>query len=551
MVACLMVYHSVLAVFLCTGEREEEEAREVEGKRAELQRLRLQMEFDRQVSDSSTECATGGFNVVLSGLQRRALAVDEEKAADRERLRAALAEEGAQSELEHRLREEARQELVEHYSRLSREAELRERRALWRQQRLELGDSRRAYLKEERERMELELGQWSRKEETPGVQGEGSQQPSSPTEGVLAVPAAVAAGGNGDGLVSTLGDQSTAQTDDGTPQTDDGTPQTDDGTPQTDDGTPQTDDGTPQTDDGTPQTDDGTLQTDDGTPQMDDGILQTDDGTLQTDDGTLQTDDGTPQMDDWILQTDDGTLQTDNGTPQTDDGIASQVDDGSAVQANSGSVSQMNDGDTPTTTEFAGGAPRAQKTGDIEVDHQAATPSMNVPRPSTPPPQPSAVAKGEAVGTRMESPPRGQGVSTRGAPPPTTIQHALYPDLHEGPPHEAFHSTRGQEPPSMAQYLLYPERGWSHVPKAMRYIRSGQEELDGVKEAWPAPPTSEAVWLDCRVEPYQLEYNHLSECQSHCTCSVCKAQLCAAGMGPLCLGCAGLSASSQSPLLLT
>lgn len=37
-------------VFLCTGEREEEEAREVEGKRAELERLRLQMEFDRQVS---------------------------------------------------------------------------------------------------------------------------------------------------------------------------------------------------------------------------------------------------------------------------------------------------------------------------------------------------------------------------------------------------------------------------------------------------------------------------------------------------------------------
>ena len=474
MVACLVVYHSVLAVFLCTGQREEEEAREVEGKRAELQRLQLQMEFDRQVSNSSTECATGGFNVVLSGLQRRALAVDEEKAADRERLRAALAEEGVQSELEHRLREEARLELVEHYSRLSREAELRERRALWRQQRLKLGDSRRAYLKEERERMELELEQWSRKEETPGVQGEGSQQPSSPTEGVLAVPAAVAAGGNGDGLVSTLGDQST--------------PQTDDGTPQTNDGTPQTDDGTPQTDDGTPQTDDGTLQ--------------------------------------------------------TDDGIASQVDAGSAVQANSGTVPQMNDGGTPTTTEAC-----TQKTDNVEVDHQAAIPSMSVPRPSTPPHQPFAVAKEEAVGTKMESPPRGQGVSTRGAPPPTTIQHALYPDLHEGPPQEAFHSTRGQEPPSMAQYLLYPERGWSHVPKAMRYIRSGQEELDVVKDAWPTPPTSEAVWLDCRVEPYQLEYNHLSEWQSRCTCSVCKAQLCAAGMGPLSLGCARPSTSSQSPLL--
>ena len=537
MVACLVVYHSVLAVFLCTGQREEEEAREVEGKRAELQRLQLQMEFDRQVSNSSTECATGGFNVVLSGLQRRALAVDEEKAADRERLRAALAEEGVRSELEHRLREEARLELVEHYSRLSREAELRERRALWRQQRLKLGDSRRAYLKEERERMELELEQWSRKEETPGVQGKGSQQPSSPTEGILAVPAAVAAGGHGDGLVSTLGDQSTPQTNDGTPQTDDGTPQTDDGTLHTDDGTLQTDDGTPQTDDGTLQADDGTLQTDDGTLQTDDGTPQTDDGTLQTDDGTLQTDDGT-------LQTDDGTLQTDDETLQTDDGIASQVDAGSAVQANSGTVPQMNDGGTPTTTEAC-----TQKTDNVEVDHQAAIPSMSVPRPSTPPHQPFAVAKEEAVGTKMESPPRGQGVSTRGAPPPTTIQHALYPDLHEGPPQEVFHSTRGQEPPSMAQYLLYPERGWSHVPKAMRYIRSGQEELDVVKEAWPAPPTSEAVWLDCRVEPYQLEYNHLSEWQSHCTCSVCKAQLCAAGTGPLSLGCARPSTSSRSPLL--
>ena len=488
----------------------------MEGKRAELQRLQLQMEFDRQVSNSSTESATGGFNVVLSGLQRRALAVDEEKAADRERLRAALAEEGARSELEHRLREEARLELVEHYSRLSREAELRERRALWRQQRLKLGDSRRAYLKEERERMELELEQWSCKEETPGVQGEGSQQPSSPTEGVLAVSAAVAAGGNGDGLVTTLGDQST---------------------PQTNDGTPQTDDGTLHTDDGTLHTDDGNLQTDDGTPQ-------TDDGTLQTDDGTLQTDDGTPQTDDGTLQTDDGTLQTDDGTLQTDDGIASQVDTGSAVQANSGTVPQVNDGGTPTTTEAC-----TQKTDDVGVDHQAAIPSMSVPRPSTPPHQPFAVAKEEAVGTKMKSPPRGQGVSTRGAPPPTTIQHALYPDLHEGPPQEAFHSTRGQEPPSMAQYLLYPERGWSHVPKAMRYIRSGQEELDVVKEAWPAPPTSEAVWLDCRVEPYQLEYNHLSEWQSRCTCSVCKAQLCAAGMGPLSLECTRPSTSSRSPLL--
>ena len=35
---------------LCTGEREKEEAKEAEGKRAELERLRLQMEYDRQVS---------------------------------------------------------------------------------------------------------------------------------------------------------------------------------------------------------------------------------------------------------------------------------------------------------------------------------------------------------------------------------------------------------------------------------------------------------------------------------------------------------------------
>ena len=112
---------------------------------------------------------------------------------------------------------------------------------------------------------------------------------------------------------------------------------------------------------------------------------------------------------------------------------------------------------------------------------------------------------------RKESPPGGRGVSTRGGPPPTTIQQILYPGPREAAPLEVVKGSRGQEPPSTAQYLLYPERGWSSVPMTMRYIRSGQEESDVVKEVWPAPPTSEGVWLDCSVEPYRLEYDHLGE----------------------------------------
>ena len=404
--------------------------------------------------------------------------MDEEKAADRERLRAVLAEEELQDAVERRLREEARQELLDHYSRLSREAELRERRALWRQQRLELGHLRRAYLKEEEERVEHELEylkeeeerveheleQCHRSGEIPGAQGESSHQPGTPTEGVLTASAAVSAGGiHEDELVSVLGNQTS------------------------------------------PQIEDGTHQTDDGTLQKDDGNLQTDDGNFQTGDGTQQTGDGTQQ-------TGDGTIQTDGGTTLQTDGTVPQVDDGRAVQTDGGSFPQSDSGITSTPTEAAEGAAPLQM-ADVSkrvpgVDCQAATPSVSVPCPYAPPYQPSAVPKGEgeAVATRKESVPKGWGMSTRGAPPPTTIQQVLYPDLHPLAPHEVFVSSRGREPPSVAQYLLYPE--------------PNPEESDVGMEAWPAPPTTEAVWLDCRVEPYRLEYNHLGEWQP-CTRSEC------------------------------
>ena len=439
--------------------------------------------------------------------------MDREKAADRERLRVALAEEGVRGEMERRLKAEARQELVDYYSRLSQEAELREQRALWRQCRLELGDRRKAFLEGEGERLRHELEQGDHSREILGVKWKSSDQPSPPSEGdLVALTVQPASGDPQDEQVSVLDNQTASQTDDGTAiRTDDGTNlQTDDGAAlQTDDGAAlQTDDGAAlQTDDGTAlQTDDGAaLQTDDG------AALQTDDGTtLQTDDGAaLQTDDGA------ALQTDDGTtLQTDDGTTlQTDDGAALQTDDGTALQTDGEAVLQVDDGATITEVldETAALQTTEAEKPVTEVD-QAASSSKSVPHPSAPPPQQIAATEGgaEIMAAEEDTPTEGRAVSTRGAPPPTTIQHTLYPELHKAVPLEVFRSSRGQEPPSVAQYLLYPERGWSHVPKEMRYIRSIQEESD-VVEVCPAPPTNEGVWLDCSVEPYRLEYNHLGE----------------------------------------
>ena len=98
------------------------------------------------------------FNNVISFFsQRRHEATAAEREADAKRVADVTRTEFVTSRVNAELEKEARQQIIDYYEQLSAAAALRERRALWLARRRELNPRRDLFLRDEEQRLKMEL----------------------------------------------------------------------------------------------------------------------------------------------------------------------------------------------------------------------------------------------------------------------------------------------------------------------------------------------------------------------------------------------------------
>ncbi|XP_065912106.1 gamma-tubulin complex component 6-like isoform X2 [Dysidea avara] len=100
-------------------------------------------------------------------LELRAMKKKQEREEDMAWMRFLQEREAAYDEAERKALEAAKQELVEHYESLMKDATLREQRAEWRTQRLELNDARQQLWLAEREQLKQEMESFSESDKSP------------------------------------------------------------------------------------------------------------------------------------------------------------------------------------------------------------------------------------------------------------------------------------------------------------------------------------------------------------------------------------------------